>query len=268
MAEADTPADGHIPSSSSSSTQRDVDIQVSTPHLQEATELADLTPVSRRSSVSSISSGDVRMVTRLSTRSSQRTTQDQTGALWAVRKYWTRNVVLTVPQAQNRDHFALERTYLAYIRTSLSFAFLGVLIAQLFSLQEAPSQKPGPFGFYEVGLPLACVCYGVAIVMAFVGAIRFWRQQNALARGKVYVGGWELGAAAIFTFAYTVTSSAFSNNSSAHLMNQTIQVSGELRVPVNALTKALGQRRSEAPSLPVRRLATLTACGAANADPP
>ncbi|PGH28698.1 hypothetical protein GX50_08567, partial [[Emmonsia] crescens] len=85
----------------------------------------------------------------------------------------------------------LERTYLAYIRTSLAFAFQGVLIAQLFSLQNR--QKPDTaFGFYAVGRPLACACHACAIAVAAVGAHRFWRQQNALARGKVHAGGWEL----------------------------------------------------------------------------
>ncbi|EDN07744.1 predicted protein [Histoplasma mississippiense (nom. inval.)] len=88
---------------------------------------------------------------------------------------------------------ALERTFLAYIRTSLAFAFQGALIAQLFSLQNRQDQDDTPFGFHAVGKPLACGCHACAIAVAAVGSYRFWRQQNALARGKVHAGGWELG---------------------------------------------------------------------------
>lgn len=93
-------------------------------------------------------------------------------------------------------HPALERTYLAYIRTSLAFAFLGVLIAQLFRLQAKSDSGPS-LGFDDLGIPLACSCYGAAILIAFMGAHRFWRQQNAMARGKVYAGGWELNSIGI-----------------------------------------------------------------------
>ncbi|EGC45566.1 conserved hypothetical protein [Histoplasma capsulatum var. duboisii H88] len=154
-----------------------------------------------------------------------------TGILGGVKRFWFRHVSMTVPRRQNRDHFALvipknepasssskhaihesikskelhfipapwtmsktlERTFLAYIRTSLAFAFQGALIAQLFSLQNTHDQDDSPFGFHAVGKPLACGCHACAIAVAAVGSYRFWRQQNALARGKVHAGGWELG---------------------------------------------------------------------------
>jgi hypothetical protein len=37
----------------------------------------------------------------------------------------------------------------------------------------------------------------VAILVALVGAYRFWRQQNAIARGKIHAGGWELNSVGI-----------------------------------------------------------------------
>ncbi|KAG5290093.1 DUF282 superfamily domain-containing protein [Histoplasma ohiense] len=156
---------------------------------------------SRPSSSSSISSGSVRLVVQR-TRSTQRsgTSGDSvenmgsnTGILGGVKRFWFRHVSMTVPRRQNRDHFALERTFLAYIRTSLAFAFQGALIAQLFSLQNTHDQDDTPFGFHAVGKPLACGCHACAIAVAAVGSYRFWRQQNALARGKVHAGGWELG---------------------------------------------------------------------------
>lgn len=72
-------------------------------------------------------------------------------------------------------------------------AMQGVLIAQLFRLQRHPPEKPGSkIGFYEISVPLSASCHGVAAIVAFVGAYRFWKQQNAISKGKIYAGGWEL----------------------------------------------------------------------------
>ncbi|KAJ5369286.1 uncharacterized protein N7496_009046 [Penicillium cataractarum] len=105
-------------------------------------------------------------------------------------RFWTQHVTLTVPQRSNRDHFALERTLLAYIRTSVVISMQGVLISQLFRLQQ-PGDR---LRFYVAGKPLAVTCHCVAILVALIGAFRFWRQQGAISVGKVHAGGWELNA--------------------------------------------------------------------------
>lgn len=136
--------------------------------------------------------------------------------------FWNRHVVATVPHEACRDHFgtsllawvpfiprqgafallvggadylsvALERTYLGYFRTSLALAFLGVFIAQLFRLQHTPHPDP-VFGFFILGIPLSCICTGAAILVNLLGSYRFWRQQNAMLRGKILSGGWEMMA--------------------------------------------------------------------------
>ena len=86
---------------------------------------------------------------------------------------------------------ALERTFLAYIRTSVAIAMQGVLISQLFRLQR-PTAPQNRLRFYEIGIQLAVTCHCVAVIVALIGAFRFWRQQNAMSRGKVHAGGWEL----------------------------------------------------------------------------
>ncbi len=68
---------------------------------------------------------------------------------------------------------------------------LGVVIAQLFRLQHTIKPEPS-IGFYVIGVPLATVCNGAAVVVVLLGAYRFWRQQNALIRGKIHAGGWDL----------------------------------------------------------------------------
>ncbi|KAL8681643.1 MAG: hypothetical protein Q9186_002240 [Xanthomendoza sp. 1 TL-2023] len=110
-----------------------------------------------------------------------------------LKTFWKRHVVVRVPHEACRDHFALERTYLGYLRTSLALAFLGVFIAQLFRLQH--TENPNPvFGFFVLGIPLSCICTGAAILINLLGAYRFWRQQNAMLRGKIQCGGWEVYA--------------------------------------------------------------------------
>lgn len=90
---------------------------------------------------------------------------------------------------------ALERTFLAYIRTSIAFSMQGVLIAQLFHLYSPESDRSGTrFTYAAVGVPLSVTFQSCAIVVAILGAARFWRQQTAIARGKVFAGGWELNA--------------------------------------------------------------------------
>ncbi|KAH8596602.1 hypothetical protein B0O99DRAFT_102823 [Bisporella sp. PMI_857] len=116
-----------------------------------------------------------------------------------IQKFWRLQVRVVVPHESCRDHLALERTYLAYLRTSLALSMLGIIVAQLFRLQHAPNPS-GVFGFYVLGKPLSCICQGAAIYTLFIGAFRTWRLQNAIVRGKAITGGFEiiLMAAGIF----------------------------------------------------------------------
>ena len=71
-----------------------------------------------------------------------------------------------------------------------------MLIAQLFRLQAAEAVADR-LGFRKVGTPLSVACYCVGILVALVGAYRFWRQQGAIARGRIHAGGWELNSVGI-----------------------------------------------------------------------
>jgi len=42
------------------------------------------------------------------------------------------------------------------------------------------------------GVPLATAFISGSLVVVIAGAIRFWRQQTAMVRGKVWAGGAEL----------------------------------------------------------------------------
>ncbi|KAF7719058.1 Uncharacterized protein PECH_000240 [Penicillium ucsense] len=150
------------------------------------------------SSASASSGEEYRVTTRTVSRSSaQRPPPDRKGAWKVVHRFWTHHVAIIVPQKSNRDHLALERTFLAYMRTSVVIAMQGVLISQLFRLQRPQSTHHPRLRFYDVGVPLAVACHLVAIIVACIGAFRFWRQQSAISRGKVHAGGWELNSVGI-----------------------------------------------------------------------
>lgn len=133
--------------------------------------------------------------------------------------FWRRQVYLSVPHEKCRDHLgqstalyrigrtsafvseasltvlttACERTFLAYFRTASWLAMTAVMVAQLLRLND--DLQRGSFGFYRASRGLAAMLIGCAIVVVLAGAVRFWRQQNAMARDKVWSGGWELNLA-------------------------------------------------------------------------
>lgn len=131
-----------------------------------------------------------------------------------VLEWWGRHVSVKVDVAKRRDHLgmyfnhaiesvisltdalgsvhaALERTFLGYVRTSVALSMAGVTISQLFRLQHSLAPNT-VFGYYVAGEPLAGCFISASIVVVLLGAIRFWRQQNAMVRGKVWAGGWEI----------------------------------------------------------------------------
>ncbi|OCL03549.1 hypothetical protein AOQ84DRAFT_347547 [Glonium stellatum] len=106
-------------------------------------------------------------------------------------RFWGRQISIVVDQGQQRDHLALERTFLGYLRTSVALAIMGVITAQLFRLQHSINPNPN-LGFFVLGIPLAVIFIATAILVLLLGAFRFWKQQNALVRGKIHAGGWEI----------------------------------------------------------------------------
>ncbi|KAF2464032.1 uncharacterized protein BDR25DRAFT_337570 [Lindgomyces ingoldianus] len=108
-------------------------------------------------------------------------------------KIWKSEVSVAIDDGAHRDHLALERTFLGYLRTSLALAMTGVLTAQLFRLQHSVNPSP-TFGFFVLGIPLAATFIGFGMIVLLIGAFRFWRQQRAMIRGKIYAGGWEIAA--------------------------------------------------------------------------
>lgn len=75
---------------------------------------------------------------------------------------------------------ALERTYLAFIRTSSHLASAGITIGQLFILHDDRR---------VLGKVLATIIIVCAIVTTLLGAVEYFRQHRALDNVSVYKSG-------------------------------------------------------------------------------
>ncbi|KAF3398218.1 hypothetical protein F1880_006357 [Penicillium rolfsii] len=111
-----------------------------------------------------------------------------------------------------RDHLALERTFLAWMRTSLAFASIGIAVTQLFRLNNTAMTShasgldvtspghadilPPQFSsssiqvtsassrLRSVGKPLGSTFIGVAILILIIGFHRYFESQYWIVRGK------------------------------------------------------------------------------------
>ncbi|KAH0611099.1 uncharacterized protein H6S33_011526 [Morchella sextelata] len=86
-----------------------------------------------------------------------------------------------------RDHLALERTFLAWLRTSLAFASIGIAITQLFRLNAAVVTDPNPSGYTplrHMGKPLGATFIGISLLVLMIGVNRYYESQTWLMRGK------------------------------------------------------------------------------------
>ncbi|KAI5838109.1 hypothetical protein DFP73DRAFT_273056 [Morchella snyderi] len=102
--------------------------------------------------------------------------------------FWRlRTVELENEGSTARDHLALERTFLAWLRTSLAFASIGVGISQLFRLNAAV-QSSGPsegmITLRHLGKPLGITFLATAIAVLLIGVHRYYESQGWLLRGK------------------------------------------------------------------------------------
>ena len=78
----------------------------------------------------------------------------------------------------------------AYVRLSISFSAMGVVIAQMSRIQHTvhPERKH-EFKYKVLGIPQAAVCQGIAIAVVFVGAYRFFKQEYAMLHGHARING-------------------------------------------------------------------------------
>ncbi|KAJ0158990.1 hypothetical protein CTA2_10515, partial [Colletotrichum tanaceti] len=127
------------------------------------------------------------------------------GKPWAIQRFWAEHVSVVVDFETCRDHLALERTFLGYLRTGAVTAIMGTVMAQLFALQPPDSG----FGYTMVGKPLATVCYCFSMFITLLGACRVWSIQHAMFLGKTLSGGFEIMTIAVGFLALSVVFFAF-----------------------------------------------------------
>ncbi|KAH7925899.1 hypothetical protein BV22DRAFT_1064149 [Leucogyrophana mollusca] len=85
-----------------------------------------------------------------------------------------------------RDHLASERTYLAYVRTSLACSSAGVALVQLFTLSNTVDpdvQDQGGINLERFARPLGATVVLLGLGILVLGLMRYFMTQAALLRG-------------------------------------------------------------------------------------
>ncbi|KAG1763043.1 hypothetical protein EDD22DRAFT_529622 [Suillus occidentalis] len=85
-----------------------------------------------------------------------------------------------------RDHLASERTYLAYVRTSLACASAGVALVQLFTLSSSTNANihgQGGIDPQRFARPLGAMVVLLGLLILVYGLVRYFMTQAALIRG-------------------------------------------------------------------------------------
>jgi uncharacterized membrane protein YidH (DUF202 family) len=113
------------------------------------------------------------------------------------------------------DPYPTERTFLAWLRTSLSFASIGIAVTQLFRLNStlsphgpsSPSPTESPVAHLRhVGKPLGASFVAISIVILGIGFHRYFEAQHYVIRGKFPASRGSVIAVSIMAAALILTS--------------------------------------------------------------
>lgn len=63
---------------------------------------------------------------------------------------------------------------------------IAAAIAQLFPLQAQGPKSPRAVTFERLAKPLSVTFVAASIIVSLLGGLHFWRQQNAMIRGKIF----------------------------------------------------------------------------------
>lgn len=108
------------------------------------------------------------------------------------------------PNPHTSDHLANERTFLAWIRTSISVLGLGFVVAK-FSvwLRELSARldQPMPASHPGLSLPLGIGMMAIGALLAVVAAWRYRRVRDAIRRGEPSAGNHTVTIVAVLVVA-------------------------------------------------------------------
>ncbi|KAH6907592.1 hypothetical protein BKA70DRAFT_1372187 [Coprinopsis sp. MPI-PUGE-AT-0042] len=95
-------------------------------------------------------------------------------------------MVLKNTSSVARDHLSSERTYLAYMRTSLGLCVMGVALVQLFAITEITDSPISPHmasqtqKLQQIARPLGALTVAFSFVVLLQGTWRYFRIQLSL----------------------------------------------------------------------------------------
>ncbi|KAF4123522.1 protein of unknown function (DUF202) [Geosmithia morbida] len=140
--------------------------------------------------------------------------QQQSGQTDGEKKatWWTRvisplqSIELENHGSVARDHLALERTFLAWLRTSLAFASIGIAVTQLFRLNTSVSDPVMQNTLRKFGRPLGATFLAISIVILLLGYRRFRLSQRWIIQGKFPASRGTVIALVLITLAIMLVS--------------------------------------------------------------
>ncbi|ORX58930.1 hypothetical protein DM01DRAFT_1283107 [Hesseltinella vesiculosa] len=80
-----------------------------------------------------------------------------------------------------RDHLANERTYLAWLRTSLALISVGVALTQLFRLEN--EESPHQIQKANAGRLIGLLFVVLGILFVFFASVRYFHTQESMVKG-------------------------------------------------------------------------------------
>jgi len=107
-----------------------------------------------------------------------------------------------------RDHLASERTFLAYMRTSLALASAGVGLVQLFTVASSHLSHT-IHRLHKYIQPLGAAAIVLGLMVLVIGVIRYFSVQSALTKGRfpvarVVTAGMALALAALIILTFGI----------------------------------------------------------------